>query len=92
MPSAPAHRIKEIYEQQHDYFEKIHVLPSLDSILRDEPFTQQLKEISVSDLLARHPQDLDKETISAFIKDKSVPNTVPASLFFLITVNTISTR
>ncbi len=72
MPSAPAHRIKEIYERLHDYFDTIQVLPSLDAILRDEPFSQQLQKISVADLLARHPQDLDKATISAFIQNKSV--------------------
>lgn len=72
MPSAPSVRLKDIYEKLHNYFHKIHVLPSLDTILKDEPFTQQLQEISVSNLLARHPQDLDKDKISSFIKNKTV--------------------
>ena len=72
MPSAPASRIKEVYEKLHDYFHEIQILPALDSILRDEPFSKQLKEVSVADLLARHPQDLDKEKISSFIKNKTV--------------------
>jgi len=72
MPSAPATRIKEIYERLHDYFHDIQVLPALDNILRDQPFTNQLKDISVSDLLARHPKDLDKEKISSFIKNKTI--------------------
>ena len=33
---------------------------------------KELKDISVEDLLARHPKDLDKELISNFIKDKIV--------------------
>lgn len=33
---------------------------------------KELKDISVEDLLARHPQDLDKEKIQNFIKDKVV--------------------
>jgi len=33
---------------------------------------KKLKQVTVEDLLARHPKDLDLETISAFIKDKSV--------------------
>ena len=31
-----------------------------------------IKDVSVEDLLARHPQDLDKEMIHSFIKDKVV--------------------
>ena len=72
MPSTSNTRIKEIYEQFSDYFDEIKVLPSIDNILIDKPFTAQLKEISVTDLLARHPQDLDKDTISHFIKDKII--------------------
>ena len=34
--------------------------------------TKELKDIGVEDLLARHPQDLDKEKIQNFIKDKVV--------------------
>jgi len=72
MPSAPAERVKEIYEKLHDYFNEIRILPSLDDILLDKPFAHQLKDISVADLLARHPKDLDKKTISSFIKEKVV--------------------
>jgi UDP-N-acetyl-D-glucosamine 4,6-dehydratase len=33
---------------------------------------EKLEDLSIEDLLARHPKDLDLETISAFLKDKSV--------------------
>ncbi len=72
MPSASTVRIKEIYERLNDYFYEIKVLPSMDNILIDKPFSSQLKEVSVSDLLARHPQDLDKGMISIFIKNKTI--------------------
>jgi len=72
MPSSTKQRINEIYEELNAYFKNIQVLPSLDEILRDKDFTTQLKNISVEDLLARHPQDLDKDKISSFIKDKKV--------------------
>ncbi len=72
MPSAPAKRIQEVYERLHPYFDEIRVLPALDEILRDKPFSTQLKDISVEDLLARHPQDLDKEMISAFLTSKTI--------------------
>ncbi len=33
---------------------------------------ERLEDLSIEDLLARHPKDLDQETISSFIKDKRV--------------------
>lgn len=33
---------------------------------------KRLKQVTVEDLLARHPKDLDLDTISAFVKDKSI--------------------
>ncbi len=72
VPSAPVVRVREIYEKLGSYFDEIKVLPSLESILMDKPFSSQLKDISVADLLARHPQDLDKETISNFIYNKTI--------------------
>ena len=72
MPSASATRIKEIYENLSEYFSEIQVLPTLDEILKDKDFSKQLKDISVEDLLARHPQDLDKDKVTTFIKDKIV--------------------
>ncbi len=72
MPSASKERVKIIYEKLSNYFKEIRVLPSLDDILKDQDFYSQLKDITVEDLLARHPKDLDKEQISSFIKNKSV--------------------
>ncbi len=72
IPSANPSRFKEIYEEFNGYFNQIKILPSFTEILRDKDFSAQLKEISVEDLLARHPKDLDKMAISGFIKDKVV--------------------
>jgi len=72
MPSAKIEIITKIYEELADYFKEIKILPSLDEILHSKDFTTQLKDISVEDLLARHPKDLDKSKISGFIKDKTV--------------------
>ena len=47
MPSASKKRINEIYEELHEYFKEIQVLPSLENILRDKDFSTQLKDISV---------------------------------------------
>ena len=72
MPSAKNKEITKVYENLKDCFNEVQVLPSLEDILQNKDFTTQLKNISVEDLLARHPQDLDKDKISTFIKDKIV--------------------
>ncbi|WP_044418820.1 UDP-N-acetylglucosamine 4,6-dehydratase (configuration-retaining) [Halarcobacter anaerophilus] len=72
MPSVSRKRIREIYEELNPYFKDIRILPSLEEILENKDFSTQLKSISVEDLLARHPKDLDKKQIENFIKDKIV--------------------
>lgn len=72
MPSAPQKRIKEIYKNLGGYFKEIKILPSIDEILKEKDFSSQLRNLSVADLMARHPKDLDKEAISAFLKGKVV--------------------
>ena len=72
IPSATKTRIKEIHERLSPYFKSIKILPTIQDILSDKNFSTQLKDISVEDLLARHPKDLDKKQIENFIKDKKV--------------------
>ncbi|SHO81413.1 UDP-N-acetylglucosamine 4,6-dehydratase [hydrothermal vent metagenome] len=72
MPSASKKDIKRIYQNFKDYFYDIQILPSIEEILRDKDYSKQLKDISIEDLLAREPQDLDKDKISSFIKDKTI--------------------
>ena len=72
MPSASEKQKQKIYNRFHPYFDEIKLLPSLENILDGREFKAQLKDISVEDLLARHPQDLDKTAIKKFIKDKVV--------------------
>jgi len=72
IPSAPKKSMKDIYDNLSGSFKEIQILPSFDEILKDKDFATQLKDISVEDLLARHPQDLDKQKIGEFIKNKTV--------------------
>ena len=72
MPSASKERVSEIYERLNPYFKQINILPSLEEILSEEDYKKQLKDVTVEDLLARHPKDLDTKRIEAFIKDKVV--------------------
>lgn len=72
MPSVSKEIPKKIYNELSDYFHEIKILPSIDEILESKEFSTQLKDISVEDLLARNPQDLDKKKIESFIKDKTI--------------------
>lgn len=72
MPSVAKAITKDIYNDLANNFKEIKILPSMDEILETKEFTNQLKKISVEDLLARHPQDLDKTKISEFIKNKTI--------------------
>ncbi len=72
IPSASKNRVNDIYDKLGGYFKEIQILPSIDDILSDKDLSTQLKDISVEDLLARHPQDLDKVKIRQFIKDKTI--------------------
>jgi len=72
MPSAEQIRVNIIYERLKNYFYEIKILPSLDKILNRDFLSKELKSLSVEDLLARYPKDLDKKVISGFLKDKKV--------------------
>lgn len=72
MPSAPKSKIQEVCNELHEYFDEIKILPSIDNILQNASYVNQLKDLSLTDFLARHPQDLDKSRISSFVKNKVV--------------------
>lgn len=72
IPSASAQSIKNIYDELSPYFKEVKILPPLNDILQNKSFSKQLKDISVEDLLARHPKDLDKTAIKNFISGKKV--------------------
>ena len=56
-----------------EIFETLNKLEITDiKVINNLQDNKELKDISVEDLLARHPKDLDKELISNFIKDKIV--------------------
>ncbi len=72
MPSVSRRRIQEIHGNLSPYFKQVKVLPTIEEILNFDNFSQQLKDISIEDLLARNPKDLDKGAIESFIKGKTV--------------------
>lgn len=72
MPSVNQEIIKKVYNNFNDNFSEIKILPSLVDILYDKEFREQLQDISVEDLLARHPQDLDEAVIVEFVQDRTI--------------------
>lgn len=72
MPSVDNERINELYDELGGYFDRIYRLPSLNDILKNMDYSKQIKTITLEDLLARTPKDLDKETISNFLLHKKV--------------------
>ena len=70
--SASKEDIKKIYNDLQYHFKEIKIVPTLDDIYENMQLITQLKNLSVEDLLARYPKDLDKDKISSFIKDKIV--------------------
>jgi len=72
IPTAPKERVKNIHETLNNYFKEIKILPTIQEILKDKNYAPMLQNISVEDLLARNPQDLDKKKIESFIKAKTI--------------------
>ena len=72
IPSASTKRIKQIYEELSIHFKQIKILPTLNEILQDQNYSKMLHDISVEDLLARTPKDLDKQAIGNFISGKKI--------------------
>lgn len=67
--------ISKSYEQKSliEIYETLNKFEITDiKVINNLQDNKELKDISVEDLLARHPKDLDKELISNFIRDKIV--------------------
>ncbi|QQS07601.1 MAG: polysaccharide biosynthesis protein [Fibrobacterota bacterium] len=72
MEDASPERIDRRWKRLRSYFKDCKILPAADNALWDRSFINQLKNVTVEDLLARKPKDLDKAKISAFLKGRSV--------------------
>ncbi len=72
IPSANAKQIQAAYHFCQPLVNTIKVLPSLTSLLINQPYSQQLKKIEIKDLLARHPADLDLSLIKRALSNKTV--------------------
>lgn len=65
-------RIDRRWKRLRGYFKDCKILPPSDESLRERSYVNLLKPVTVEDLLARKPKDLDKNRISFFLKGRSV--------------------
>ncbi len=72
VPSVDSSTVKKIYNDLEQYASEVKILPSLDNMLLSSPYTSQLKNIDIKDLLARHPVDLDENFIDKFVNNKII--------------------
>ncbi len=72
IPSTNSDTIRDIYNKLEQYALKVKILPSLHNMLLSSPYTSQLKNIGIKDLLARNPVDLDENFIGKFVNNKTV--------------------
>ena len=72
IPSASGKRLKSIVEQCHNARVKFKTLPSVGGLIDGSVSVEQIKEVSLEDLLGRAPVRLDTENISAYLRGKRV--------------------
>jgi FlaA1/EpsC-like NDP-sugar epimerase len=72
MPSVSGGKIKQIVSQCQKAAVPFKTLPSVGSLIDGSVSVQQLKEVSLEDLLGRDPVQLETDKIFGYIKDKCV--------------------
>ena len=72
LPSAKNKDIISIYNKFKGSVKDIQILPPSSINYHNKPYIKQLKKISILDLLARNPKDLDEKLIRNFVKNKTI--------------------
>ncbi|MCD6527556.1 MAG: polysaccharide biosynthesis protein [Desulfuromonas sp.] len=72
IPSASGGQIREIVEQCQQADVRFKTLPGVGNLLDGSVSVQQLKEVSLEDLLGREPVRLDSQSISSYLHGKRV--------------------
>ena len=72
IPSAKNKDIISIYNKFKGSVQDIKILPPSSMNYHNKPYIEQLKKISILDLLARNPKDLDEKLIMNFVKNKTI--------------------
>ncbi len=71
-PSAKGSDIKRIYRIAASSGVTVKILPYFEEVLQNEPYTRQIREVRVEDLLGREQQLVNKEGIDKIIKGKTI--------------------
>ena len=72
IPSASADKIREIYELCTSLDLKVKTLPGVSELLNGSVSINQVREVSLFDLLGRKPVHLDAKLINSYLEDKRV--------------------
>ncbi len=72
MPSVSKKKLKYIYNLAKNTSCKVQTLPSVEQLVNEEIFLPQIRDVDVLDLLGREQITIDNNSISQYIKDKTV--------------------
>lgn len=72
MPSAPAHEVRRVVDQCRTAEVETRILPGLFELINGRVSVNQLREVSIEDLLGREPVSLDSAAIAGYLEGRSV--------------------
>ncbi|UOQ95066.1 polysaccharide biosynthesis protein [Halobacillus shinanisalinarum] len=72
MPSVERNRIKHIIQESQKVVKNVQTLPMIEDIALGNVSVNQIRDVSIEDLLGRDPVELDIDSISSEIKGKTI--------------------
>lgn len=72
MPSVEKSRIKHIVQQAKAVCHNVQILPMIEDLVLGNVSVNQVRDVSIEDLLGREPVELDIDSISDYIENKTV--------------------
>lgn len=72
IPSLPKGEIKRIYEECSKTNAKIQIMPMIEEIMSGHVSVTQFRDVEVEDLLGREPVQLDIDSISEYVAEKTI--------------------
>ncbi|KGX90989.1 polysaccharide biosynthesis protein [Pontibacillus marinus] len=72
VPSAERERIKEIVEKAQVVCRNVQILPMIEDIALGNVSVNQVRDVSIEDLLGRDPIELDMDSISDTLTDQTI--------------------
>ncbi len=72
MPSIERNRVKDIIQESQKVVKNVQTLPMIEDIALGNVSVNQIRDVSIEDLLGREPVELDIDSISSEINSKTV--------------------